>query len=512
MRRRALLGAVTAGTVGLAGCSFRWGPREAGDDTAPPTTERTTPDRTTNPTPDDDPATTDEPSTVEGVDDPVPPGDRRVVDATAGPRTFAVRPADVLYADRIRLGLSFLDRDVTGPPYLSVVVQNHRDHEVVADLEALPLLGEPLAFQSPDAPARSPEAVVAFVPTDANALARWTPEVERGPKGYWRLPDTDGDGEPYPERVRLDAGQRVRADCAVVGMPESAGRPPGVYESSASAGTVALTVWHTGRPGPTAPSRFGDRSVPPLLEDEDVGVTWYHEAGAETPVYVEPETERATLPARVRFTAVNHGREPADCGNWSLFKLVDGTFHGLDAPLETSECRGLVPGGREPYDLRAVDDEALPTRDQSVRTVGFLGGGTYAVVVGYGARTELSGALVDFEGPPVEVEPTDDVVAERDGATVSVRRTDLPEDVPTGTATLTRADSADRRLIAEQVTRPWNRAVRNTVPFLCDDVEEVVLETTTALVDRAVAVGSDTHRFSFRGRAYRFVGETSERN
>ncbi len=509
MRRRALLTAVTAGTVGLAGCSFRWGSRhgDASGDGAT-STPTSTPDSTATTPATGDPGTTDEPPTPEPPDPSLPPVGDAVTRSSAGPRTLAVRPTRLTYATRLELGLGFADREDDGPPYLGVELANRRDHEVVVRVDALPVIGRHFAPQSEELP----EPAVVFAPAESNELARWTPEVERGPGGYWRLPDTDERSVAYPERLRLAPGERRRADCLVVGPQESTGRPTGVYETRARAGSVAVTVWHSERPGPTAPSRFDDREVASPFDGDGTGVTWYHDAGPGTPVYVTPSTERAALPASVRFSAVNHTTDTLGCGHWSLFKLVDGDFYSLEYPLETTECRQLRPGGRSHYELRAFRGVPLRNDDPVRHAKGFLGGGTYAVVAGYGAETGSSGALVDLTGSSVDVRPTDDVTAKRDGSTVTVRRDgrDQMASDP-ATATVTPIDEAERRLIAEQVMRPWNRAVRNTVPFFGDDVEEVVLETTNRVIDQAVAFGSDTHRFTFRGRAYQFVGESGDR-
>jgi len=506
MRRRALLSAVTAGTVGLAGCSFRWGPRHGGGNRDDGATRTPPPDGETTPPGTDGPGTTGEPPTT---DPPEPPDSSlpEIGEPTArspGPRILAVRPTGVRYANRLELEFGFADRTDDGPPYLGVSLENGRDHEVVVETDTLPVIGRPYASQSRE----SFEPAVVFAPAEENELARWAPDVERGPEGYWRLTDTDERSVAYPERLRLAPGERRRADCVVVGHHESTGRPTGVYETRARAGAVEVTVWHSERPGPTAPSRFGDRAVPSPFEDADASVTWYHEAGPETPVYVAPSTERAALPASVRFSAVNHTAETLGCGEWRLFKLVDGAFYDLDVGVVTSTCRPLPPGARSQYELRAFRDVPLSNDDPVQHAKGFLGGGTYAVVAGYGAETGSSGALVALDGPAVDVRPTDDVTAERDGSTVTVRR-DGREQTATdpATATVTRVDEAERRLIAEQVMQPWNRAVRNTLPFFGDDVEAVVLETTARAVDLAVEFGSDTHRFSFGGQAYQFVGE-----
>ncbi len=502
MRRRALLSAVTAGTVGLAGCSLSWGPDD-GEAAGPPATDGSTADAdgttaapgATGTPGDDDRGLQAGPST--------PAETTPVVDLATGPRTLAVRPAGLRHAGRAHMSFGFRRPDGEGPALLAVTVGNLRDHDVVLETRRLPTLGRAVA--RPPAPNDDPG--LAFVPRGVNELARRQPDLERGPEGYWRLAEGAAAERPYPDRVRIAPGDRVRADCAVVGPPGTSGRPSGLYEAVGSGARLAVTVWHSERPGPTAPSRFGDRTVPPPFPDSERAVTWYHEAGPETPVYVVPEAERATLPTRVSFRAINHTAETLGCGEWGVFKLVDGTPYDLNPPGQSVGCRRLRPGERERWDLRAFGGTPVPGDESSGRTAGFLGGGTYAVVAGYGAETETSGALLDLEGPPVEVRPTDGVETRRDGDVVVVS-VPFPEGDPEpGTATLTRAEDADRELVPEQVMRPWNRPVRNSVPFLFDDVDRVVVQTAVRYVEGTLASGVGTHRFTFEGTDYRLETE-----
>jgi len=509
MRRRAFLTALTAGTAGLAGCSFRWGPEN--DDPAetarPNGTERPGRTRTSG-----DPGADPTPGQIDPPE-PIPEPGARVVEATAGPRTLALQTttvyhadrSTVYHADRFSLEFGFLPSDDDSPVQMVGVLENIRDHEVVLYVDELPILRSPVLTQEP----RTRGAILLLPPTDPNDLAQFVPDVERGPKGYWQLAETDGEGDLYPSRVRLDPGERRRVDCAVLGPPESEGRPVGVYGDGASDRSLAITVWHSDRPGPTDSSRFSGRSVPSPYPGSSVEVAWYHEAGPETSVYVAPSVERASVPARIRFAAINHSDETRECGHWDLYKLVDGTFYGLDSTFETDDCRVLHPGQRTVYELQAFGTDPLPSDDPQEHVFGHLGGGTYAAIAGYGAETTSSGALIDLDAPSTEVAPTDDVIAERDGSSVSVRRTGRDaDDFDAVTAALIPIDAADTELIAEQVMQPWNRAIRNTLPYFGEGIEQVVLETSPFVVHRATRLG-DPRRFSFRGEAYELVAERS---
>jgi len=498
MRRRSLLTALTAGTVGLAGCSFRWGPE---DEDAQPTTL----DSAGEPTPPETTATTTrEPAEGGEIDEPVQSPGGRVVDVAGGPRTVAVDPRSVRYADRVHAAIGLLAPE-EAPTLLGAILQNIRDHEVVVETERLPVIGR--SFARLDTRRDALPGLV-FAPTDRNELAERVPDVERGPEGYWRLASDAADTPPYPDRFRLRPGERVRADCHLVAPPDTTGWPTGTYRNVWDGGNVTLNVWDSERPGPTAASRFGDRSVPPL-GDDGITVTWYHEAGPETTAYVVPETERLDLPGSVTFTAVNHARSPLGCGYWRLYKLVDGAYYNLNPSLRADTCIQLLPGQRTSHRLHAFTDEAVGDDDATdEQVVGHLGGGVYAVASGYAPRGELVGALVELDAPPAEVRPTDDVIARREGSTMTVddpRRSD--PDTDPATATLTWTDTAERTLIPEQIAQPWNRALRNTIPYLDGDVERVVLETAMDVVARAVEFGIADYTFAYRGDAYRLTVE-----
>lgn len=492
MRRRSLLTALTAGTVGLAGCSFRWGP-EDGD--APPGTADSGPDPTPSGT-----TTTREPVDGGEIDGPARAPGGRVVDVDGGPRTIAIDPRTVRYADRVRAAVG-LSAPAEAPTRLRVILQNVRDHEVVVETERLPLVGRSFA-KLEDREAGLPGLV--FAPTEANELSERVPDVERGPEGYWRVADGVAETAPYPRQLRVRSGERIRADCHVVGPPDSADWPTGTYRNAWTGGTVALHVWHSERPGPTAASRFGDRSVP-SPGDDDTTVTWYHEAGPETTAYVAPSTERRELPGSVTATAVNHTRTAVGCGYWRLYKLVGDAYYDLNPQLRADVCRQLSPGQRSTYRLVAFADDPVGDGGDA-RLVGNLGGGTYAVVSGYAPQGEAVGALVELDGPPVEIRPTDGVTARRDGSTTTVadpRRS--AQNAEPATATLTRTDEAGRTLIPEQVGQPWNRALRNTLPYVDEEVDRVVLETSLDVLARAVEFGVDDYRFAYRGDAYQLT-------
>jgi hypothetical protein len=179
------------------------------------------------------------------------------------------------------------------------------------------------------------------------------------------------------------------------------------------------------------------------------------------------------------------------------------------------------PGGRLRWSLRAFTGEAVGVgcRCGDGLTAGYLGGGEYGVVAGYGAEADASGALVELAGEPVTLAPTDDAGIEREGdvATVSTDRHGDGERPADATLVMTRADRADERVIAEQVMGPDpgfrplpGRGLRNALAALEPGVERVVVRTDERVADRATGDG-DVRRVRFRGGAYEIrQGERSD--
>ena len=147
--------------------------------------------------------------------------------------------------------------------------------------------------------------------------------------------------------------------------------------------------------------------------------------------------------------------------------------------------------------LRAFHHEGLDCGtcecDQTM-TVDHLGGGRYALVSGYGHTTDRSGALFELDAPSIELTPTRDVTSERDGRTVTVRTgqdTDNTFEART-------VGTAGTYLIPEQVMR--QRVLRNTIPFLTDSVERVVLRAPQQ-IPRPYGLDED-NRFRLGTQAY----------
>jgi len=497
MRRRALLASLGAGVAGLAGCvESSTGPETTttGDPTTgEPTTDTTTPNEDAPPEPPDQFAS--------------------VVELETGPRTYALRPVRRRTDDGGEVALWF-DRTATadGPAVLTGYLQNANDFENTFRVEWLPGVGRVHAQQPRG---HDHEARLHLAPTENNELATEVPEVVRDESGYWRV---EAVGPWFPETHRMDPGEVVELEYAVVGEPGMDGRPTGTYtlEYGGEGDGLSVGVWDTEHPGPDADSRFAGRTVP-AFEGEST-TAWFHEADASTRVYVEPSTERLDLDGLVEFEVVNHSDESVGCGHWDLYKLDGGEWFHVGPFAHTDDCRGLAPGQRKTWPLRAFNGEPVECggdcRGGFIR--GFLGGGEYAAVAGYGRPEDESAALVEFAGDPVEVVPTEDATVERDGDTVTVTTPrygdgDSEDDrAPDATMTVERADGAAERLIAEQVMNadpgsgfgtPYG-ALRNALAGFEDGVQRVVVRTDEHDVDRAVGHDATRRRFSVRGQAY----------
>ena len=340
-------------------------------------------------------------------------------------------------------------------------------------------------------------------PADNHGLVDDSPAVERDGDGLWRLA---GEIDRWlPETLTLDAGEAVRGEYAVVGHPEGSGRPTGVYEflGGRDAEDVGITVWETSAPGPDEQSRFAGESVPSIDGDGEAGAGWYHTADASSGTYLRPETERAELPAGITFQFVNHTREELGCGHWYVYKLHDGEWFDLGPYVRTADCRKVPPAGTKSWTLHAYRGGGdLPPADG--RAYPYLGGGRYAVSVGYGAESSSSTAMVELVGDPIEIVPTDGVEHERDGSTVTVTAPEWDggeseEDV---TVSVTRADEAEESLIREQVMRGWYRGLRNTLPFFEDGVDEVVLRSQNQVTYGMMGFDEPEYRFEFEGQPY----------
>jgi len=512
MRRRRFLAALGL-AAGLAGCSTR---DRTETDTLTPVDP---PDgggvRTGSPTPESPtsggetpgPHTPESPATDGSTSDSL----ASVVDLDTLTRTYALSPTRYRSDDDAEVRLGFAEPATADRPALvRGRLHNAASRANTFRLDETPPFGPGTRTGRIRDPARelTYRSELVFAPTENHGLAEHVPAVERAPDGSWRLADPI-DGVWNPERVRLDGDEGVVGEWYLVGRAEGvdAGRPTGRYEFRSGETDLTVTVWNTRRPGPEDTSRFAGQLAQPL--PDSAGVNWYHEAGPGTAAYLEPNTERISLPESVDLTLHNHTGGRLTGNSWNLYKLHDGTWYYLEPGLHTTVLHVLPPGGRRTYRLRAFGGPAVPCED--AHSVGFLGGGTYAFEAMYSADDGDSGqfaALLELEGPPVEVVPTENATAERDGSTVRVEWPRRPE-LPRATLAVERvggaADTDAERLLPEQVMRRRNHGLRNALAFVESGVGRVVLRADRNTVQEA-ANGSgytpSTRRFVFDGEAF----------
>lgn len=484
MQRRALLSAIAAGGVTLAGCSSG-GPDE--------TTTRTTPantTRTTNTTMDDT---------------PTPPereiGAASVVDFETGDRTASLFPIQRHLNRGIEVATWFrATATPEHPARVLAVLRNENDYTANLDLESIPPLG-PRPFSHPH---YGDEPGLYLVPTDAHEFARAVPEIERRDDGFWHLAEEPSDWQP--KTLDLPPGETAVAHLALVAHYEYAGIPAGRYVFGHGDNPLTVSVWQTSQPGPTETSKFTGVSIPDLPDSDP---RFYHEADRSSPTFLRPNPEQADLPETVEFTLVNHAhqRMQGNWYNWSLYKLVDSSWYYLTPYAIPVPITYLRPGDVHEWTLQLFNGE--PAQCDCARPIGFLGGGRYAFHVSMSTKDGPShAALFDLRGDPVTLKPTEDVTSSREGATVTVtspRYSETDETTQQATLTLTRVDTADETMIAEQVMRDRYRGLRNTLSFFDSDVEKVVLRTDEHVADRSTGQEGQTLRFRFRGQGYEAV-------
>lgn len=505
MQRRALLASLAASSAGLAGCAFSRDTDSGATTNSPvPTTQQT--------------ATESAPTEVESArpssELAVPDGFASVIELETVARTYAFGPTRFHTDDEAEVALWF-DRTATAdhPARLRGWLRNRNDFENTFQIKWIPAVGrvhgrQPRGYNH--------EASLHLAPTENNDLATTVPDVARTGDGLWYATRF---GSWMADTYRLAPGEHVELEYHVVGEWETPGRPTGTYEFTGRDETVTIVVWETESPGPEEPSRYAGRSTPPF--EREWTVSWYHDADQTTPAFVQPSTEQLELDGLVEFEMVNNTRESLECGHWNLYKLVEGHWFHVGPVTHTDDCRVLRPGGRKSWSLRAFNANSVPCGTSQCGsggfTRGYLGGGTYAVVVGYGYPSERSAALVELVGDSVTLVPTADARIERDGETVTVTMSEYgdTERPPDATLTLTRVGSSDSRIIAEQVMQSdeyfsSNRGLRNALSVVRPDVERVVVRTDDRIAKRTTGHDTVSRRFRFRGQAYEISRDHSD--
>lgn len=484
MHRRRFLALM--GTAAAAGCSAPG----AGVGTEPPTL-----------TPVDVPATE---SPTPGSAAPIQSrgrfGKASVVNLRTGPRTLALSPVEYR-RDDLEVDLEFeSSATITQPATLEARLTNRGSTPVQVDTATLPPFYSGLSLISPASESRPEAPSDRLLAPVGGALGGGSPDIERGPEGYWRASTRP----PTLSGVReFEPGQRRRGRFFLLGAPGSVGFPKGRYGSAT--GPFSLAVWDTGSPGPREPSRFDGVSVPDLPNTD--GTSWFHEADRQTGIFLQPHVERAAVPTAFRFTLVNHAIDPLG-GNpdeWKLYKLVDGAWYRI-APWTIDLSAGPIPPGGEFDYVVAASHGPRPPCDCGATggAVGYLGGGTYALEAGYSrVRTsETYAALFELTARDRSVEPTGDATLDREASRTVVTRPEWGDGTGPADAAMTvtsGSDSSARRIIAEQVYRPPFQALRDVLPYR--DELPVILRADARVVGSFLG-GTERRSFRYDGETY----------
>ncbi|MEE6210556.1 hypothetical protein U3A55_10355 [Salarchaeum sp. III] len=475
MKRRALLSSLAAGSVAaLAGCN------ERGNATTGTTTH-------------DDSTRTTTPTTS---DAPTPP-DTGLADATTA--VFETRDRTIsLLGGRRRLpsGLvmrAWLSATATAdhPARVTATLTNDTEYETTLRLDEVP----PFDTTPHASPGRDYDHTLYLAPTERHGFATTVPAVARAESGGWYL-----DGPPdrwQPEAVELAPGETLVGEFAVVPeRPDSF--PPGRYAFGYTDDPLTLSAWQSSQPGPTEESAFEDATPPAFAEQSPA---WYHDATPETQAFLRPSAERVDAPAAVEFTLHNHRTEPLS-GNvydWTLYKQVEDDWYHIAPWAIPVPLTPLAPGDTHTWTFHAFSGPSVEC--ENAVALGHLGGGRYAFHVNMSSESgPTHAALFDIDAPAVSVTPTEDVSVEREYRLV---RASTPDDGgDRATLVVQRTDDADTRLLPEQVMRPRNRGLRNTLPFFEDGVQKVRLRTTDGVVDDALHGGEPERVFRYDGNAF----------
>ncbi|WP_323676394.1 hypothetical protein [Halorubellus sp. PRR65] len=496
MRRRALLAALTASASATAGCSLpddsdrSREPFAVSDTTAEPTSEMTF----------EPPADgVSRGFAVPGYDDhrvavttptAIPDDVAVTLGFTAGPTTEA--PAGVYV--RVQ-ALPSADAPVELPVGSTPPLSAYRGVHETEDGGSRPMFLVPR------------RAGVEFDALVRRDQACWRPKLPVGPEDATTGTRT------------LSPGDAVEREYYLV-TPWASDRclQPGTYLFEADAGW-RFSVCSFDRE-PPYDSAYADADVASLPGFE--GTRWYHDADADTDLFLRPRSEQVGLPsttARFTFRNQSYRRVRVDESVWALYKLVDDRWHPI-APLAGSANdggeRAVYPGTTSTLALSLHTDPDAPDDDDR-RAVGGLGQGQYALAYpatlspagpsNYGNRP--TAALFTVVGNPPRVDATGavDHTTDRDG----VRHLHTTAD-ESAVATLhlervQRDDAPDAApLVTEQVLQ--RDALRNAIVELraaTTGVDAVVYHTEPDDIARTVAwIDPDGSglTFTYDGDAY----------
>ena len=510
MRRRYLL--ASAALTLSSGC--------IGGDESEPTVDQSNDD---NDEPDsvdeqDTDSTTDDPSYAT-IDDEFDPIDRpdglpgsELFDLEAPELRGSLVPATYRVGDGLQARITIAaEPDEDGPLIVAASVTNEAEYTQYVRARDIPPFNAPRNASVEGYADRRPEtngskgrltiratAESPFIDADPNLL--------RDQDGIWQIADPDRP-QSYPDVIRLDPGQTLYGEFAILSPSGSGAVQPGRYEFMLRDRGFGFTLWESGHPGPIEESRFAGSSVPTI---RDGTMNWYHEADATTETYLYPSAEQVELPELLTFTFVNHADESAG-GNpfdWALHKLVDGRWYKIAPWMLPLPFSLMAPGTSRSYSRVFFNDAGFEVGYDAgadrLRPIPYLGGGTYAISVGFSVGDGRPTALVELEGDPVTVSASDDVeILEQDND--RVRLNDPSAGMPRYVVQLTEADEdvkPNRRLIPEQVMQSEHAAVRNLLAYR-HDAEVVEIQVSGYRIGLALGSDEEHAHLAFEDGVYR---------
>lgn len=214
----------------------------------------------------------------------------------------------------------------------------------------------------------------------------------------------------------------------------------------------------------------------------------------EVPIRLERSTETVGLPRDdVSFTLRNGTDRVFNTNfySWAIWKRVDGEWFHVLPRMTNDPLNPMEPGDEHTWTVEVDNGEEVgPVEGTDSVTMSGLGGGEYVFETdgwfegrGYEEKTGFC-ARFEVEGSGIELTPTENAEAERDGdAVVVTDDSEGTEDTRFVALVVERVDETEdaERMIPEQAIRGSSFAnphkYRNTLPFFEEGVKTVRYET-----------------------------------
>lgn len=497
MRRRSVL---AAGVALFAGCSTFSGNENADDRSTTPQSTGNTPTPTSeNTTEQELNQSSDDDDIWHEFDSVALPDTRTVVDFDTVPLS-ATAVGEVQTTDGLAVEMDMISgATVDSPATLTVVVKNRLSYKQTIRPYRLVVMDNPPVGWSVE------QNTIYLAPTEDHPFVETVPEYERDDEGRWRVATLAEDW--FPKTLTLPPERAFTAEYYVFAPPVRDKSPvePGRYQFPPGSYTgFELVVWPTDEPGPQGRSQFEDVNPPYLVGAERMA--WFHNASPGTTRYVQPATETVELPGTIKFELRNRSAEPM-LGNpryWRVHKLVEGEWFPI-APWQWPQpATVLGPGERDQSTLALFHGEPI---DIEARTVGYIGGGTYAYELRFSTEEPRThAAMFEVEAPDVTLDIEERATVTEDGLTTVVTMPNHADASRPATAVVTPTDETpDKRLLPEQLPRRRFRVLWNSLPLFTakDSREEIYVRTDQATVREVLDDADDESVFEYRNMTYR---------